>query len=70
MKTSPPINIKIVIMMSWAFEKTSISITDMLETVDAETEVKNKSNFLGVKEGVLGSIALRIRNPKKEIKRK
>lgn len=53
-KTSPPINIKVVIIISWVFEKTSISTVDMLETVAADTEVKNTSIFLGLKESVFG----------------
>ncbi|CAB4262018.1 unnamed protein product [Prunus armeniaca] len=66
-KTSPPMNIKMVKMMSWALEKTSISTVDMLETVEAETEVKNKSKFLGRKEGsVLDFKALRTPKPRKE----
>ncbi|KAG8373936.1 hypothetical protein BUALT_Bualt11G0077000 [Buddleja alternifolia] len=43
-------NIKIVITINWAFEKTSISTVDMLDTVVAETDVKNKSMFLGLNE--------------------
>ena len=50
MKISPPMNINMVITMSWVLEKTSISITVMLETVLADTDVKNKSRFPGLNE--------------------
>ncbi|EEF40241.1 conserved hypothetical protein [Ricinus communis] len=45
-KTSPPTNIKVVIIMSWVLEKASISTVDMLDTVVAETEVKKMSMSL------------------------
>ncbi|KAK3014868.1 hypothetical protein RJ639_007969 [Escallonia herrerae] len=45
-KTSLPTNIKAVKTTSWASEKTSISTVDMLETVVADTDVKNKSKSL------------------------
>lgn len=54
MNTSPPENIKRVIMESWVLEKISISIVDMLEDVAAETEVKNTSKSMGMGEVVLG----------------
>ena len=38
--------------MSWVLENTSISIVDMLETVVAETEVKNTSKSLGLNRAV------------------
>ena len=37
-----------VIIMSWEWEKTSISTVDMLEMVIADTEVKKRSNSLGM----------------------
>jgi len=49
---SPPMSIKMVKTMSWELEKTSISTVDILETVVADTDVKNKSKFLGSKEFV------------------
>lgn len=68
MKTSPPMDIKMIITMSWKLEKTSISTVDMLEFVSAETEVKNKSKLLGLKEGaVLGFENLKAKYPTKEI---
>ena len=64
-------NIKIVKIMSWGLEKTSISTVDMLETVVAETDVKNNSKFLGLKElWVLGLNALSKPKPRKEKKTK
>lgn len=47
-KISPPRNIKTVKIMRWVFEKTSISTTDILETVVADTDVKNTSKSLGL----------------------
>ena len=61
MNTSPPKNIKIVIIMSWMLEKTSISIVDMLETVVAETDVKNRSKSLGLNQEVLGFVTIKAR---------
>lgn len=63
-------NIKNVIRMSWELEKTSISTVDMLETVTEETEMKNKSKFLGVKSTLLGFKILRIQKPKRDMKMK
>ena len=45
-KISPPNSIKMVRIMSWELERTSISMADMLETVAADTEVKKRSNSL------------------------
>ena len=59
--TSPPTNIKIVIIMSWELENTSISIVDMLETVVAETDVKNTSESLGLNRAVLGFETIKAR---------
>lgn len=69
MKTSPPVNIKNVITMSWELEKTSISKVDILETVTEETLVKNKSKFV-VDPLLLGFKFLRIKKPKTEMKMK
>ena len=46
MKISPPNSIKMVRIMSWELERTSISMADMHETVAADTEVKKRSNSL------------------------
>jgi hypothetical protein len=56
-KISPPNKIKMVKIMRWVFEKTSISTTDMLETVVADTDVKNTSKSLGLV--VLGFVNLK-----------
>ncbi|KAD5317865.1 hypothetical protein E3N88_17811 [Mikania micrantha] len=65
--TSPPANIITVKTTSWVLEKDSISTVDMLETVAAETEVKNKSKFVGVKVVVLPSNDRRTQNPKDDM---
>lgn len=53
--------------ISWASEKTSISTVDMLETVEAETEVKNTSRFRGLNDGrVLGFETFKAKKPKNE----
>lgn len=66
-KTSAPINIRTVSTTSWGFEKTSISTVDMLETVAAETEVKNRSKLLGSNTPwVLGLRLLRAQKPRAE----
>lgn len=65
-KTSPPMNIKIVMSISCALEKTSISTVDMLETVAAETDVKKESMVLGLNEVDLGFRDLRIAKPTDE----
>ncbi|OMO85151.1 hypothetical protein CCACVL1_10382, partial [Corchorus capsularis] len=36
--TFPPVNIRMVTIMSWELEKTSISTVDILESVVADTE--------------------------------
>ena len=54
-------NIKIVIIMSWMLEKTSISTVDTLETVVAETDVKNMSKSLGLNQEVLGFETIKAR---------
>ena len=70
-KISPPISIKIIKTMSWELEKTSISTVDILETVVADTDVKNRSMFLGLKESwVLGFKTFRKTKPKKETEKK
>jgi hypothetical protein len=70
-KISPPMSIKMVKTMSWELEKTSISTVDILETVVADTDVKNRSKFLGLKESwVLGFKTFRTTKPKKETQRK
>ncbi|XVF47591.1 hypothetical protein PTKIN_Ptkin03bG0122000 [Pterospermum kingtungense] len=69
-KTSPPISIKTVKMRSWELEKTSISTLDILETVAADTEVKNKSKFLGLKDSTLGFKTLSNQKPRNESNRK
>ncbi|KAL9255653.1 hypothetical protein AKJ16_DCAP22768 [Drosera capensis] len=50
-KTSPPKSIMIMMMMSWALEKRSKSIVDMLETVADDTDMKNKSRQILLYKG-------------------
>ncbi|KAJ6857583.1 hypothetical protein NC651_039104 [Populus alba x Populus x berolinensis] len=65
-KTSPPNNIKMVMMISWVLEKTSISTVDMLETVAEETEVKKMSRLAGLNEPGLGFETFKAICPTKE----
>ncbi|KAK1317477.1 hypothetical protein QJS10_CPA05g02444 [Acorus calamus] len=62
-KILPPMNMRRVMTRSWRFEKDSISMTDMLETVEAETDVKKISKLL---EGSLGGKAFKRRKPRRE----
>ncbi|KAL4387557.1 hypothetical protein GQ457_09G012660 [Hibiscus cannabinus] len=65
-KTSPPTSIKTVIMISWVLEKISISTVDMLETVTADTDVKNTSMFVGLSESGFGFDIFSAPNPSKD----
>lgn len=65
-KTSPPRNMRVVMMRSWKLEKTSISMTDMLETETAETEVKKMLRSFGEEE-FLVLVSFRAPKPKREM---
>lgn len=70
-KTSPPESMRRVRTMSWELEKDSSSTVSMLETVLAETLMKNKSRWLGgAIEGCLMGRARRRRKPREEARRK
>ena len=65
-KISPPISIKAVMITSWVLENSSISTVDMLETVDADTAVKNRSRSASLMVVAFSTESFKARKPKTE----
>nr|TKW06428.1 hypothetical protein SEVIR_7G242050v2 [Setaria viridis] len=66
MNTSPPANMSAVMIRSWPLENTSISTADMLDTVAADTAVKNMSMPRGLPWGARTLSAERRPHPAQE----